>query len=314
MAGNPPYAILTDAEFDDLVPMPTAVDAIRGAIASHATGDLVAPSRFDVAGERGSLVFTPGVATAATHVMGFRVYETVPDSPPGNQLVVTYNGDSGALEGIVVGDRVGAVRTGAIGGVAIDTLARRGATTVGVVGSGRQARTQLRAAAVVRDLEHVSVFSPTRDHRERFARELGADLDLAIDAVDSSETAVRDADIVITATTSRDPVIEPEWLVPGAHVNTVGPKFVDAHELDPAVAEVSDVIVTDSLAQVDGYASRFFLADTPHRDAMIELSTIVHGGTPGRRDADDVTLFCSVGLAGTEVVLAHEAFRRLDGD
>lgn len=311
MGDNTPYAILTDAEFDDLVPMTAAVHAIRDGIASHATGDLVAPSRFGVEGEQGSLVFTAGVETAATHVMGFRVYETVPDSPPGNQLVVTYDGETGALEGIVVGDRVGAVRTGAIGGVAIDELARPAATTVGVVGSGRQARTQLRAAATVRDLEHVAVFSPTREHRERFASNLGADLDLAIDAVDSSEAAVRDADIVITATTSRDPVVDPDSLAPGVHVNTVGPKFVDANELDPAIADMSDVIVTDSLAQVDGYDSRFFLADTPHRNAMIELSAIVHGAVRGRRDADDVTLFCSVGLAGTEVVLAHEAFRRL---
>lgn len=314
MNDNNSYSILTDDQFSELVPMDNAVQAIRRAIASHATGDLTAPSRFGVEGEHGSLVFTAGVETDAVGVMGFRVYETIPDSPNGNQLVATYDGDTGALEGVIVGDQVGAVRTGAIGGVALDELARPDATTIGVLGSGRQARTQLRAAATVRDFERVRVFSTTKDNRDQFADELGSELGLDVEAVSSNEAAVRGVDVVITATTSREPVFDPAWLEPGVHINTVGPKFVNANEIDPAVAEDSDVIVTDSLAQVDGYERPFFLSDTSYGDEMVELSALVSGEAPGRERDDDITLFCSVGLAGTEVVVAHEAFRLVSND
>lgn len=314
MNANQPYQILTDEEFDERISMATAVRVIRRAIESHGRNGLDAPSRFGVDAENGSLVFTVGMETGAFDVMGFRVYETIPDSPDEHQLVAAYDSETGAFEGVVIGHRVGAVRTGAIGGVAIDRLARSDARTLGVLGSGRQARTQVEAAAAVREFDEVSVYSPTASHRERFATEVGRDLGLDANAVQSSEAAVRGADVLITATTSREPVFEIEWLEPGVHVNSVGPKFEGAHELDLAVAANSDAIVTDSLAQVDDYEPRFFLSNTPHRSRMLELSDVVTGAVSGRERDDETTLFCSVGLAGTEVVLAHEAFRRAGED
>lgn len=303
-----PYEVLTDEEFDARVSMETAVETIRDAVAAHGRGALDAPSRFHLDAEDGALVFTVGLEHE-TDVMGFRVYETLPDSPDDHQLVATWDAASGAFEGLIVGHRVGAVRTGAIGGVAVDQLAREDARTLGVLGSGRQARTQLAAAAVVRDLETVRVYSPTAAHRETFAREQAAELGLDITAVDDAETAVRGADIVVAATASREPVFAPEWLDDGVHVSTVGPKFTHAHELDPAVADDSDVIVTDSLAQVDNYEAAFFLDETPHRERMSELGQLVTGHVQGREHDEERTLYCSVGLAGTEVALAHAAFR-----
>ncbi len=314
MNANPPYRILTDEEFEGQLSMTTAIRVIERAIESHGEGGLDAPSRFSIDAENGSLVFTVGMETNAFNVMGFRVYETIPESPDEHQLVATYDSDTGTFEGVIIGHRVGAVRTGAIGGVAIDRLARSDAKTVGVLGSGRQARTQLEAAATVRDLDEVNVYSPTTDNREQFAAELGPGLGLDANAVSTSEAAVRGADVLITATSSREPVFDSDWLEPGVHVNSVGPKFETAHELDPAVAANSDVIVTDSLAQVDDYEPEFFLANTPDRSRMIELGDIVTGSVSGRDSDDETTLFCSVGLAGTEVVLAHEAVRRVGAD
>lgn len=312
MNDNSPYQILTDEEFDENVSMDVAIHAIQQAIESHGRGGLDAPSRFSVDAENGSLVFTVGMETDAFNVMGFRVYETIPDSPDDHQLVATYDSDSGVFEGVIIGHRVGATRTGAIGGVAIDLLARSDINTVGILGSGRQARTQLEAAATVRDIEKVNVYSPTTSHREQFATDRSHEFGLDVTAVSSAETAVRGADVLITATASREPVFDPKWLDPGVHINTVGPKFKPAHELAPAVAAKSDVIVTDSLAQVDNYDPEFFLVDTSHRSQMIELSELASGPVPGRTANEEITLFCSVGLAGTEVVLAHEAFRRTE--
>jgi ornithine cyclodeaminase len=90
----------------------------------------------------------------------------------------------------------------------------------------------------------------------------------------------------------------------------VGPKYLDEHEMDLAVADQSQVIVTDSMTQVEGYGGNFFLDNTPHLARMVELSEVVAGREKGRTSEDDITLFCSVGLAGTEVVVANEVLQR----
>jgi ornithine cyclodeaminase/alanine dehydrogenase-like protein (mu-crystallin family) len=307
------YQVLTDDDVDSLLPMADAVASLESAFEQHAAGELAAPPRFGVDADGGSLVFTAGVTGGSDSAAGFRVYETFPDDGPGHeQLVASFDGETGAFEGVAVGYRIGAMRTGAIGGVAIDHLAREDATTLGILGSGAQARTQLEAATTVWEFDAVRVYSPTPDHREQFASEMSERLGVAIEATDGPEPVVRDADVLVCATRSTEPVFDSGWLRPGTHVNTLGPKLVNAHELDPAVAEQATVVATDSLAQVEGYDRPFFLAGTPAMDDLVELGDVVAGDQPGRTNLEDVTLFCSVGLAGTEVVLASEAFGRAD--
>ena len=120
--------------------------------------------------------------------------------------------------------------------------------------------------------------------------------------------------MLICASNSPTPILEAGWLRPGTHINTIGPKFKDGHELPVEAARKSHTIVTDSLRQVDGYdsyASPYFLQHTPERKRMIELDEIVAGQRKGRSSPDELTLFCSVGLAGTEVVLADAVFNLL---
>lgn len=305
------YQVLSDDEVESLLPMADAVEHLESAFEQHAAGELEAPPRFGVDADGGSLVFTAGVSGGPDPAAGFRVYETFPDDGPDHQqLVASFDGETGAFEGVAIGHRIGAMRTGAIGGVAIDHLAREDATHLGILGSGAQARTQLEAATAVRDFETVRVYSPTPDHREAFAVEMGAQCGVDIEAVDDPEPVVRGADVLVCATRATEPVFDPEWLQAGTHVTTLGPKFAGAHELDPAVAERAAVVATDSRAQVEGYDEPFFLAGTPAMDDLVELGDVVAANRQGRTAPEDVTLFCSVGLAGTEVVLASEAFRR----
>ncbi len=293
--------VLTDEKFDALVPMDIAVARMAEAFREHAVGTLRSPPRFGLDVEEGSLVFTAGAAEALG-AMGFRVYQTVAED---DQLVASFDTGTGALEGVVIGTRLGAVRTGAIGGVAVDHLAREDARTLGVLGSGRQARTQVEAAATVRTFDEARVFSPTREHRDAFAREMSRGMEF--EAVASAEEAVSGADVLIVATSSTEPTFDPDWLEPGVHVTTLGPKFEGASEIDPSLPARCDSIVTDSLAQVDGY-DRPYVVSGAERERTVELSTVVVGEREGRTDPDDRTLFCSVGLAGTEVVLARAAF------
>ncbi len=287
-------------------PMTRAIEQIRKAFEARHRGALVAPARLQTEfGDRGALVFTVGGELGGSETAGFRVYDTFHgDSPDRSQLTAVFDSLTGALKGIVTGSLLGAVRTGAIGGLAIDLLARPDATRVGLIGSGLQARTQLEAACAVRAVTAVRIFSRSEDNRRRFADEMGSRLGLSVEAVDDARQAVAGCDILICATTSESPVVDADWLEPGMHVTTVGPKFVGRHETSVETVRLADRLVTDSLQQVHGYPRPFFLTDMPEMDRLVELSEVQGGVACGREASDDITLFISVGTAGTEILLA----------
>ena len=306
------YRVLTDDDVARVLKMDDAIVKIEDAMREKAEGGLVAPPRFEVSAGKRTMVFTVGAATKREKVAGFRVYDRQ-ESTASEQIVVVFDSDSGALKGIVIGDLIGAMRTGAIGGVAVKHMSRADSKVLGVIGSGLQARTQVEAAAIVRQFETVRVFSRNAEHREAFAGEMSERLNLKIEPVTSAEEAVREVDVLICATTSRRPVFKAQWLKPGVHITTLGPKFKIVHEIEVDVAAKSRVIATDSVAYRVPFLFfhlPFFLKDTPHEKRMVELSDIVVGKKPGRTSPQDITLFCSVGLAGTEVVVANEAIKR----
>jgi len=283
--------------FDDDVRAMRATDAVgaaRRALVDAYRGVLAAPPRLHADLGDNALVFTAG--GYAGGLVGFRVYGLWPGNS--DQAVLVWGGD-GRLEGCVVGRELGARRTGALGGVAVDALARADGSVVGIVGSGAQAWTQLWAISAVRPLRAVRVFSPTRENRETFARRAAAELGLNAVACDAADEAVIGADLVVLATRSEQPVIEAGWIRPGTHVNTVGPKLASAHETPPELADAADVLVSDSPEQAIAYGTAFFT-----RRALTHLGAVVAGDQPGRTSEDDVTLYCSTGLAGSELVLA----------
>lgn len=303
--------ILRDEDLQADWVMPTAVEAVEEAFRARVRGALVSPPRHGVEfGDLGSLVFTIGGTTDEDPLVGFRVYETFGKGPE-SQLVAVWSADDSSLRGIVLGERLGDVRTGAIGGVAVRHLSAPDAGTLGLIGTGKQARTQLEAAASVRRLREVRVFSRDAANREAFVAEMGARLKLSIRAARSARDAVDGADIVICATVSETPVIEAGWLRPGVHVTTVGPKFAGRHEVGLDLVERAAAIVTDSPQQTRAYGVPFFLEGTPHDDRMVELADIASGRAVGRGDAEDTTLFVSSGLAGTEVLVASRILDRL---
>ncbi|MDQ0188859.1 ornithine cyclodeaminase family protein [Alicyclobacillus cycloheptanicus] len=304
------YKILTDQDIEQLASMERMVQAIERCLREEANGTLVAPPRFRVTTEKGDLVFTAGAATAFDKVIGFRVYDTYDNDVDGHeQLVCVFDSDTGVFQGIVIGNLLGAIRTGAIGGAAVRALARVDAKQVAVIGTGVQARTQLAAAVAVRNIQRVKVYSRHREHREAFAREMAEKLHVDVSAADSSRACIEDADILLCATNSDTPVFDMDDLKPGMHINTVGPKSVNRHEVPLAAADVSAVIATDSLEQLRAYATPHFLVGTPHEHRIQSLADLVTGRATGRTSTEDITLFCSVGLAATEVVAAQELMK-----
>lgn len=158
----------------------------------------------------------------------------------------------------------------------------------------------------VRGFRTVYVSSRTEASARSLRDEINSRYAVECVAPCTPKEALADADVVICATDSAAPVIESGWVRAGAHVTTVGPKLRGAHELPPELGQRASLVTTDSLAQLRSYSS-FFISDTTR---IVGLEEVVMGRVIARRSPEDVTLYCSVGLAGTEVVLASELLRR----
>ena len=287
--------VLLDADVRSQLDAAEALEAARRALIDAYRGRLAAPPRLHAELGENGLVFTVGGYVDGP--VGFRVYGLWPGDS--DQAVLVWDG-TGRLSGCVVGNELGARRTGALGGAAVDALARPDSATVGIVGSGVQAWTQLWAISAVRSLSSVRIFSPTPDNREAFAGRALAELGLSAAACDTAQDAVADADIVVLATRAERPVVDAAWIRPGAHVNTVGPKLASAHETPTKLADAAAVVVTDSPDQAAGYGEPFFTSRP-----LTHLGAVLAGDAPGRADDRDITLYCSTGLAGSEVVVAE---------
>ncbi|MET7637947.1 ornithine cyclodeaminase family protein [Streptomyces sp. NPDC005438] len=298
--------LLGDEEVRAHLDAPTTLAAVRTALLDHHRGRLNAPARVAASLGDDRLVFTSG---RGPEHLGFRAYLTTPDS---DQLVAVWHRD-GTLRALVYGRELGPRRTGAIGGVAVDVLARREASRLGVVGVGQQAWTQIWAIASVRRLSEVTLYGRRPDRAADLAQRVRERLGLTVRLAPSAEEAVREQDVVVTATSSRTPVIEPDWVAPGTHLNCLGPKSRSAREIPATLVERADLVVTDSLAQAA--ESGTGPEDGPLCDpaAMVGLGALVAGDHPGRRAPREVTLFASTGLAGTEVAVAMAAAERVVG-
>ncbi|MDI9259582.1 ornithine cyclodeaminase family protein [Alicyclobacillus sendaiensis] len=301
--------IIQDAEVRSLIDMATAISVMERAFTMHVRGELHAPPRFHVENDRGRLVFTAGAANGDDGCMGFRVYPALEaDTPEGQQFVAVYGRD-GVLEGIVLGDALGQMRTGAIGGVAIKYMARRDARVLAVIGTGRQAETQLEAAVQVRHFEEIRVYSRHAEKRMAFVGRMSKRLGRDIVESDRVERCVRGADVVICATNSRTPVFDPTMLASDVHINTVGPKWVGAHEIPRETVQTATRLVTDSIAQMTGYSEPHI--STIATKPVIELGELLATQSCVAPDRLGITVFFSVGLAGTEMLLAREVLRRV---
>jgi alanine dehydrogenase len=234
-----------------------------------------------------------------SHNGGVRRLDPLPLAPGGNfvGLILLFDIATLALVGVVQDSRLQVMRAGATYGLAAKYLARTDASVLGLLGSGGQAREQLTAIALVRSLSRVKVFSPTRDHRERFAREMSERLELDVLAYDDPRQVVQGSDIVAAATSALEPVIHGEWLEPGQHVSFAGPGKGD----EAATARASIVALqTDEQTlrwRPAKHASRpGHSARTEGRDALdparvVLLPDVVARRHPGRTHPDQITLF-----------------------
>jgi ornithine cyclodeaminase len=225
-------------------------------------------------------------------------------------LVTLFDGESGVPTAILDASAITAVRTAAVTAVATGLLARHDARTLAILGAGTQARAHLQALVNVRDFEQVRVYAPTRAHAQAVVEQTGVargELSVAL----SAEEALRDADVVVTVTNAREPVLRHAWLKPGAHLNAVGASTPQAREIDTATVAAS-ALFCDSRESLRNEAGEFQLAMAEGKIAgeehvRAELGEVLAGTAAGRRDAGELTLFRSLGLAIEDLAAAESA-------
>jgi alanine dehydrogenase len=299
---------LTEQDVTQLLTMDETLAAVEAVFKSYATGQASNESRRRVRAGGGTLnVMSGAVANVAgfAGLLGTKAYTV---TRTGYRFVVNlFDAATGELLAFIEADKLGQMRTGAASGVATKYLARADAQTVGIYGTGWQASSQLAAVCGVRDIQSIKVYGRNPEKRARFCEEMKAALQLDdIVPVEQPEAAA-EADIVITITTAREPVLQGAWLPPGAHVNAAGANSVLRREFDDETVKRAAFICADSVAQAHLEAGELIVPIEKgllNWEAVHELRYVVHGNLKGRQHDADITVFKSLGLAIEDVAAA----------
>jgi alanine dehydrogenase len=290
---------LDEAAVDRLLRMEDVIPAMEQALADFSTGRVVQPVRtmLPVVEHQGFFGLMPAYTGGALGAKLVAFYPQNRGIPTHHATIVLFEPETGEPLVSMDGRLITEVRTAAVSAVATKYLARPHASVLAIIGSGVQAQSHLEALRLVRQFEDVRVWSPR--HAEDFARRF------SVRPAASAEEAVRGADVVVTATTSKTPVLSGEWLSPGVHINAVGACRPDWRELDDETLQRSRVYVDSREAALEESgdviaAGRIFA----------ELGEVVTGAKPGRESVEEISLFKSLGLAVEDVVTADLVYRK----
>jgi alanine dehydrogenase len=298
---------LTESEVRGLLDMQEAMQAVEEALREQGRGEATNQPRQRVSLDGVTLHVLPAAVPGAGS-MGLKAYIT---RPGGGRFWVMLLGADGTMRAIIEADLLGQVRTGAATGVATRHLSRPDSREVGIIGSGYQARTQLEAVCAVRPIEHIRAWSPTRENLLRFCDEMTGRLSVPLEPVADARSAVQGADIVVTMTKAREPVLLGDWLEPGMHLNAAGSNQASNREVDARAFSRADLVVVDDLAQSQVESGNLIAAvkeGAIRWEGITELGSVIAGGKPGREKPEDITLFESHGLGIWDIALASRVY------
>lgn len=314
--------IVRQDEVPTLLPMEECVQVVEAALRALADGDAVQPLRRATwLPDRSGLLGLMPAHLGPPAIVGVKVVTVMPgnhgtDLDAHQGAVLLFEADRGRLLAVVDASSITAIRTGAASAVATRALAREDAGDLAILGAGVQAASHLAAMRAARDLRRVRVWSRTPEHAREFAERETARRGIAVEAVATPELAVEGADLVCTTTSATEPVLQGRWLDPGAHVNAVGACLPTARELDTeavarsrfyvdtresALAEAGDFLVPKSEGAVDD------------DHIVAEIGEVLIGAAPGRRSADEITVFESLGLGIYDLAAAHRVWENARG-
>ena len=313
--------MLTDFEVKKLLSLSEVVEAVELAFKKKGLGRVQMPAKIylyyrEYDGDLRTMpAFLEDLGISAVKIVNVHPKNPVENGLPTVMAVITLiEPSTGAPIAIMGGTTITDMRTGAAGAVAAKYLARKDSKILGLVGAGAQARTQLLALLEVFDFDEVRVWSRTEETKKRFVAEIqeGFGNRIQVIPVGSIGEAVKKADIVVTTTPSRKPLVTNDMVSAGMHINCIGADAVGKQELDPEILKRAKIVV-DDWAQ----ASHSGEINVPLSNGVIskeniweEIGKIVAGLKPGRQGRDEITVFVSTGLAVQDAITAEIAYRK----
>ena len=312
--------ILTATEIERLLPMNVCIDLMATTLADLERGELHQPLRtiFRPENARGVMGLMPTYRQGDEASFGLKAICVFPGNPERGLDahqggVLLFSGETGELQGVFNASAITAIRTAAVSGVATRLLAREDASELTIFGAGVQARVHLEAMSEVRRLRRVRVVSRNPDRSKQFVHEMAPKFPFPIEPHTNAEEALDGADLIVTCTNSKEPVLRREWISEGAHINAVGACIPTAREIDTATMAAARVFV-DRRESALNEAGDYVLAA---REGMLtpesieaELGELLTGETEIRRSAQEITLFKSLGLAVEDLASAEYLFKK----
>lgn len=312
--------LLTQPEIDRLVDMKTAIRVVEQAFLAQARGEVLMPPKLYLRLPDGSdframpsALLRPGFAAVA----GLKWVNVHPGNrskglPTVMATIVLNDAATGFPLAIMDGLSITRLRTGAATGVATKALAKPRIDRLGLVGCGAQAWYQLEAVLQVRRVREVAVWGFRPGEARRFCDRVRRRVAAALVPVSSVRACVEGADLVVTITSSRRPLVQRAWVAPGTHVNAIGADAPGKQELDPQVLRAATVVVDDLAQAVHGGEINVPVArgQFSRRAIHATLGEVLLGRAPGRTHRDEITVFDSTGLAVHDLALGYEVYRR----
>jgi ornithine cyclodeaminase len=295
--------VLSEHDVHELLPMAECIPVMEEALVALARGEVHNPLRQAIRAEGapGLLGLMPAWRGGATPYYALKEVCVFPENPKRGLdthlgAVILHSGETGEPVALVNAAAVTAIRTAAVSAVATKLLARKDAHVLAVLGAGVQSKSHLEAIPLVRDIREVRVYSRSAGN------------------VASAEDAVRGADIIVTATNSREPVLRREWLSPGVHINAVGSSIAAARELDGATVAAASLFVDRRESTINESGDYLFAvregAISGPEHIRAELGELLTGAAEGRKSEDEVTLFKSLGLAVEDLAAAAYLYEK----
>lgn len=301
--------LLTETDVRSLLTMPIALEVVEDSLRQQGDGKLILHPRRRIKMPDNALLHYMAAGDPVHGYIGMKLYTVAKGAA--RFVVPLFRSTTGEMAALIEADALGQIRTGAATGVATKYLANPNARTAAIIGTGYQARTQLEAVAAVRRLERVRAFGRDPERRAKFCREMSEKIGVTVEASKSAEEAVIGAEIVITATSATQIVLEGDQLAPGMHINAMGANWPQKRELDTAAVDRAGLLVVDSIEQAKmeaGDLIQAFGEDASRWNAVQELANIVAGKAPGRASATQITLFKSNGIATWDLAAAVRVY------
>lgn len=298
-----PCLYLAEQDVAGLISMPLAIEVMEEAFRQLAAGQASNVPRVRAQG-KGIILHSMCAAADYLGLVGWKQYTTTRHGAKFH--VGLYAQESGELVALIEAGRLGQIRTGAVTGLAARLLANPGATQMGLFGCGFQAQTQLTAVATALPIKRAIVYSRDENRRREFAERMSRELGIEVVPAATAQEAVTNMPLVVTATSSREPVFEGRWLSSGTLVCAVGSNWLNKAEIDVTTIQRAESVVCDSVAACRHEAGDFtaaLAAGVFDWSRVIELAEVVSQESPGRLSREGIVVFKSVGLAVEDVAL-----------